>query len=195
MASESRPTILIVEDERTLAELYRTWLADEYAVRVALSGEAALEELDTDVDIVLLDRRIPEPPGDDVLAVLRDRGLNCRVAMVTAVAPSFDILELGIDDYLVKPVAERELVGVVERLHRRSSYTVDVQRYFSLAAKKAALDAELSTYERFRDERYRELESSIASLYGELQVTLATLDSHDYEALFRDFAESSVPAD
>lgn len=176
MASESRPTILIVEDERTLAELYRTWLADEYAVRVALSGEAALEELDTDVDIVLLDRRIPEPPGDDVLAVLRDRGLNCRVAMVTAVTPSFDILELGIDDYLVKPVTREELIETATRLMKLDEYNDRIQQLTSKKLKRNVLEVEKTQAELADSTEFERLNEEITELESEVDALAEELD-------------------
>jgi len=105
--SEQPPLVLVVEDEPDLADLYAAWLGDEYRVRTAYGGQEALDELDEaddEVDAILLDRRMPGLSGDEVLAAVRERGIDCRVAMVTAVEPDFDILKMGFDDYLVKPV-------------------------------------------------------------------------------------------
>jgi len=79
----------------------------DHEVRTAYSGEEALEKVDEDVDIVLLDRLLPDLPdlpGDEVLERVRERGLDCRVVMVTAVDPDFDIVELPVDEYIHKPV-------------------------------------------------------------------------------------------
>ena len=73
-------------------------------VRTAYGGEEALEKADEDVDLVFLDRQMPDMSGDDVLERVRERGLDCRVVMVTAVDPDFDIVEMPFDDYLTKPV-------------------------------------------------------------------------------------------
>jgi len=139
--SDDPPLVLVVEDERDLSELYRTWLAKSYRVRTAHDGRTALDELGEDVDIVLLDRRMPDLSGDEVLDRIRERGLDCRVAMVTAVEPDVDIVEMAFDDYLVKPVTEEELLGTTENLRIRDEYDDGVKQLFSLASKKALLEA------------------------------------------------------
>ena len=66
--SAERPSVLIVEDERELADLYGEWLEMAgCSVRTAHDGRAALEYLDSEVDVVLLDRRLPEIRGKQVL--------------------------------------------------------------------------------------------------------------------------------
>ena len=59
---------------------------------------------------------VPVVSGNEVLAETEERGLPCRVAMVTAVDPDFDIIDMGCDDYLVKPIARADLLDVVDRL-------------------------------------------------------------------------------
>ncbi len=85
--SDDLPLVLVVEDEPDLADLYATWLRGEYRVRVAYGGREALEKLDDEVEVVLLDRRMPDLSGDEALKEIRERGFDCRVAMVTAVEP------------------------------------------------------------------------------------------------------------
>ncbi|MFB6105679.1 MAG: response regulator, partial [Halobacteriaceae archaeon] len=63
----ARPTVVVVDDEEGIAEAYSYWLSDEYDVRTAQSGAGALETIDEDVDVVLLDRRMPDRSGDEVL--------------------------------------------------------------------------------------------------------------------------------
>jgi DNA-binding response OmpR family regulator len=96
------PTVLIVEDESDLAALYAHYLSDHYTVKTANSGEEALKLFDGTVDVVLLDRKMPGLSGDEVLREVSRRGYDCRVAMVTAVTPQSDIVDFGIEDYLVK---------------------------------------------------------------------------------------------
>jgi len=60
--------------------------------------------MDDEVDAVLLDRRMPDVHGDEVLARLREEGCDCPVIMTTAVDPGMDILEMDFEDYLCKPV-------------------------------------------------------------------------------------------
>ena len=108
-----RPTVLVVDDDRALADTCEYWLREEYDVRVAYGGRQALEQVDDDVDVVLLDRRMPDISGDDVLDEIDARGLDCRVAMMTAVAPDTDIVEMPFDEYLVKPVDEESVTETV----------------------------------------------------------------------------------
>ena len=179
-------TVLVVEDERELADLFADWLADSYDVRTAYSAADALDELDEDVDVVLLDRRLPERSGDDVLDTIRERGLDCQVAMVTAVDPDFDTLELGFDSYVVKPVERDELEALVKQLLARSLYNEEVQRYFALASKRATIETTKTDAELAGDDRYQQLCEDIDELRAELDQRVADLDDEDFLAVFHD---------
>jgi CheY-like chemotaxis protein len=64
-------TVLVVDDEQRAADTYANVLASEYDTRTAYGGEEALELVETaDFDVVLLDRRMPELTGDDILAAI-----------------------------------------------------------------------------------------------------------------------------
>ncbi|TKX60049.1 response regulator [Halorubrum sp. SS7] len=190
--SEQPPLVLVVEDEPDLADLYAAWLGDEYRVRTAYGGREALDQLDeadNQVDAILLDRRMPGLSGDEVLTAVRDRGIDCRVAMVTAVEPDFDILEMGFDDYLVKPVTSDTLRETVEGLLRRGEYDSEVQELFSLTSKKAMLESEKSANDLADNEEYQRLTERIEELReraDESRDAVAS-DDEDYEKLFQDF--------
>jgi DNA-binding response OmpR family regulator len=196
--SEQPPLVLVVEDEPDLADLYAAWLGDEYRVRTAYGGHEALDELDEaddEVDAILLDRRMPGLSGDEVLTAVRDRGIDCRVAMVTAVEPDFDILEMGFDDYLVKPVTSDTLRETVEGLLRRGEYDSEVQELFSLTSKKAMLESEKSASDLADNEEYQRLTERIEELRDradESRDAVAT-DEEDYEKLFQDFDADAQP--
>ncbi|WP_247728314.1 response regulator transcription factor [Halovivax limisalsi] len=190
------PHVLIVEDEPDLANLYAAWLADECTVEKTYDGSEALELIDDAVDVVLLDRRMPGLSGDDVLDTIRDRELDCRVAMVTAVEPDFDIIEMGFDDYLVKPVSKNDLTTVVNQLLLRSTYDEQLQEYFSLAAKKALLDAQKSEVERKTSEEYAALEDQLAVLRTRVDDTMAQLFDQDvYRRLCEDLTRRTAPSE
>ena len=176
----------MVEDQERLADLYETWLAAEYDVRTAHTAGEARELLDDDVDVALLDRRLPDGSGDDVLATIRERGIDARVAMVTAVDPDFDILEMGFDDYVVKPVSEADLLGIVESLLGRERYSSEIQRYYALASKRATLESEKSADELDSSREYEKLLAELTDLRASLHEQASDLDESDYEALFRD---------
>lgn len=109
-------TILVVEDDTELAELYRQWLPDEYTVRIACGGRSGLEQYDKTVDLVLLDRRMPGYSGDDVLEAIHTHEHDCPVAMLTAIEPDADIVDLPFDKYITKPVDAAELRENVQQL-------------------------------------------------------------------------------
>ncbi|WP_135828696.1 HalX domain-containing protein [Halorussus halobius] len=185
--SPDQSTVLVVDDERDVADLYAMWLQDDYRVRSAYEGEQALDVLDESVDVVLLDRRMPGQSGDEVLEEIRERDIDCRVVMVTAVKPDFDILEMGFDDYLVKPVSREDLQGTVEQMLTRVDYSGQLQEYFSLVSKKAVLEAEKDPEALEATEEYRELRSDIEVLRKDVEDIRAQLNDHeDFVGAFQD---------
>lgn len=186
--SDSEPVVLIVEDEPDVAETYKLWLETDYDIRVALDGEEGLEQLDGSVDVVLLDRRMPGLSGDEVLEEMRERGLSCRVAMVTAVEPDFDILEMGFDSYLSKPVTGDQLTETVENLLERSEYDSLLQKYYALVEKQATLESTKTRTELAESEEYQELRDRIDDLRTQLSDTLGGIeDDEDFIATIREF--------
>lgn len=185
----STPVVLVVEDEVELARLYTEWLDDEFEVRMATSGEEGLEMYDEAVDVVLLDRRMPGLSGDEVLEEIRSRPGSARVAMVTAVDPDVDILELGFDDYVTKPVTSDDLSRTVDRLLTRATYKESVQEYFALASKRATVESEKSAMELSENEEYVELATRIDELESEIDASEATFEERDFRAAFHEIGE------
>lgn len=181
-------TVLVVDDERDIADLYSTWLGEEFEVRTAYGAQEALDQADEHLDVVFLDRQMPEMNGDEVLEVLRERDLKCRVVMVTAVDPDFDIVDMPFDDYLTKPVMLDDLHGATERMLTRESYDERMQEFFSLASKKATLEAEKDYVELQDNEEFEELESDVEDLREEADESVSDLsEAEDFEALFQEF--------
>jgi DNA-binding response OmpR family regulator len=185
-------TVLVVEDERELADLFADWLRSSYDVRTAYTADGALAELDDDVDVVLLDRRLPESSGDAVLETMREEGYGGQVAMVTAVDPDFDMLELGIDAYVVKPVDRTELSELVSQLLARSLYSTEVQEYFSLASKRASLETSKSEEELAASDRYDELCERIDAKRENLDQLVGELGEDDFLAVIRDLHDEDA---
>ena len=172
--------ILVVEDEEPLADLFTTWLNDEYTVDTAYTGEEALKLLNETLNVVLLDRRLPDRSGDTVLSEIRERELDCRVAMISAVTPGVDVLEMDFDTYLTKPASEADLNAVVERLLARTSYEDQLQDYFALASKRATLQPNVD----IRSEpQYEALEARIAEMEDQLEDTLSEFSSEDLNSV------------
>jgi DNA-binding response OmpR family regulator len=163
--------VLVAEDEQHLADLYTDFLTEHYEILTAYGGEAAVEILHDEsitVDVALLDRRMPDLSGDKVLADINENGCDCRVAMVTAVNPGFDIIDMGCDDYLVKPIARDDLLEVIQRLLKLSEYSEKHQQLTSKKLKRNVLEIEKPAAELERSERFERLTGEIQRLESEL---------------------------
>ena len=180
------PIVLVVDDEANVAEAYALWLPDEYEVRTATNGEQALDAADEDVDVVLLDRHMPDLSGDEVLDRLRERGLDCRVAMVTAVDPDFDIAEMPFDTYLTKPVGRDEIRDAVEKLLGLSSFGDQSRQFFAVSRKIATLESEKRASELEDSDAYRQRVARREELDAELDDAVGGMDDESLEAAFRD---------
>ena len=148
--------VLIVEDERKLAQILVAALAAEhYDVVVARTGEDGFFRANAEAfDLVVLDVMLPGRSGLEILRTLRQRHIDTPVLMVTARDGVDDRvlgLDLGADDYLVKPFAIPELLARIRALLRRGRPS-DVFRL-----KAADLELDLVTRRAVRGERLLEL--------------------------------------
>lgn len=170
--------VLIVDDEPAVVETYCQQLTDHHSVRTTQSGEAALDALGEWVDVVLLDRRMPGMNGDEVLEQIRERGVDCRIVMVTAVEPDLDIVAMAFDEYLVKPVTGAQLRETIDRLLRREQLDAQIQRIVEVGSKLATLEAKLGYEQLDRSDRYAELREEFDRLRDE--ATLGDVDEDPY---------------
>lgn len=122
--------ILVAEDDRPVASFLKKGLeAEHYAVDLVPDGQEALYMAEEyDYDLVLLDLVLPKMDGLQVLRQIRDRKKNLPVLVLTGrtrVEDRVKGLDLGADDYMIKPFAFRELTARVRALLRRGDGTVD----------------------------------------------------------------------
>lgn len=143
-AADDGLSVLIVDDEKEVADAYALRLRDLCDVQTAYDGEEALSIVDSEpVDIVLLDRHMPGLSGDDVLEELDDRGFYGRVLMVTAIDPGIDVFDLPFDDYLCKPVDREDLHAAIEQQRTILAYET-LGEYCSVESKRSVVESELS---------------------------------------------------
>lgn len=118
------PNILVVDDERKIRELIRLYLEQEgYRVTEAANGREALDRLERETyDLIILDLMMPDIDGWTVCREVR-KNSNVPMIMLTARGDEIDRvlgLELGADDYVVKPFSPRELVARIKAVLRRT---------------------------------------------------------------------------
>jgi len=157
--------ILVVEDEKKTAGFLRKGLTEKgFEVDVAGDGEAGLRLARAgNYDLLLLDVMLPERDGWSVLSELRSEGRETPVLFVTAkdtVPSRVKGLELGADDYLVKPFAFSELLARIRSvMRRRSASTSDALRV-------ADLEIDFVGHKAIRAGKYLELTPKEFALLG-----------------------------
>lgn len=171
-------TVLIVDDEADIIELYEAYLGNVAEIKTATNGSEALDLMDGSVDVALLDRRMPEMTGDEVLKEFRSRGYTCPVIMVTAVSPDHDITALPYNEYITKPVSRPELTAAVDRVTNLSDREVKVQEFFSLMDKKLALEHELDVDEFRSSEEYEALRSRMDAIKAEVSPPITPIEEN-----------------
>ncbi len=177
-------TILIADDEPGIRDLMTAWLEPQYDLRVAGDGKEALALVDEDVDMALLDRRMPGLSGDEVLDMLRESGHDFPVAMITAVTPDVDIVDMPFDDYIVKPIAKDELVRTVDLLRKRADYDEQSREFFRLASKRGRLRAS-ENVDHHTNEEYKRITEEIEDLREELDDVLTDIAEADLQRAFQ----------
>ena len=179
MSGTEPATVLVVDDEPDVADAYAAQLGNEFIVSTAYGGQEALDKIDASVDVVLLDRRMPGISGDEVLEKIRERDLNSRVAMVTAVDPDFDIIEMGCDDYIVKPVTREDITEVVGRLMKATEYDDRKRELSAKRLKRNVLEVEKTETELRESDEFARLQAEIADLEDEIETIAEEIGTED----------------
>ena len=187
LGADRSGTALVVDDEPQLVGMYAAMLEDVHTVRTATSGEETLDRLEADVDVVLLDRRMPDLSGDEVLRAIRGDDCEYQVALVTSAQPDMDVADLPFDAYVVKPVRQRDLRDLVDDLLLRSEYSSGVQELLRVSSRIAALETQLDEDElrsRAEYQTLRERKERLETASRDRQETL--VDREDGGFVFRD---------
>lgn len=183
----SEPRVLMVDDEKTVADAYALRLEDVAEVTVAYSGEGALDTIDDGrvPDVVLLDRHMPAMSGDEVLERIRERELETRVIMVTAIDPDLDVLDMPFDDYLSKPVDRADVIAAVDQQCQVLAYEL-LGEYFRIESTRAVVTAQLPAEDLEDDGELADVEARLSvveervrSLLPEAEEMLSSFDGID----------------
>ena len=187
--AERKRTILLVEDERSITEPFASALEREgFEAVVAPTARAALELFRRrDPSLVLLDIALPDGDGREVCRELR-RESSVPIIMLTARGTETDRvvgLELGADDYVVKPFSAREVVARVRAVLRRSSAVARTAGDEPLALGDLRLDRAAPA--RAAEEEAPEAPITIDALHVDLAARRATLDGEELSLSRKEF--------
>ena len=137
--------ILVVEDDRNISDLIQMYLVKEgFDVRIAADGGKAIAEFQKSApDLILLDIMLPVMDGWAVCAKIRETS-KVPIIMLTAKSEVFDRiqgLEMGADDYIVKPFEMKELLARINAVLRRTEIPVDTSKILRFDKLTINLDA------------------------------------------------------
>ncbi len=171
------PVVLMVDDEKEVADAYALRLEGVAEVTVEYSGGAALATLEEGLtpDVVLLDRHMPGKSGDEILADIREMDLRTQIIMVTAIDPNLGILDLPFDDYLSKPVEREDLRTAVDQQCQVLAYEL-LGEYFRLESKRAVIEAEVPDEQLQDHEEFAGLEEQTATTADRVRALLPEAD-------------------
>ena len=178
-----------MDDEPEVVDAYALQLGEEYDVRRAYGGEEALAEVDGAVDAVLLDRRMPDVHGDEVLRRIREQEYDCKIIMATAVDPDLDILALDFDDYLCKPIFRETLLETLDQQLDSTNTDRRLDEFFQAVSKVEVLEEELPPGRLADHDEYRELKERSERLGNELAGEFS--DFQDIVETFREINRSA----
>ena len=146
--------ILVVEDEKKINDIIvKTLKQETYGVDSCFDGEEALDYIfSVEYDIILLDIMLPKKNGFEVMESMRKKGIKTPVLFLTArdqIEDRVKGLDLGADDYLVKPFAFEELLARIRVVLRKNSVSGEDSGNI---LKIANLTVDCNKHEVFRDE-------------------------------------------
>lgn len=157
---ENKPKILIVDDEENICELVRLYIEKEgFDAIIANDGQEAVAKFNKEKpDLILLDIMLPIKDGWQVCREIRAQS-KVPIIMLTAKGETFDKvlgLELGADDYVVKPFEAKELIARIRAVLRRSADSVD-EKADEDELSFDGLKINQSTYEVYIDDKKVEM--------------------------------------
>src|SRR5687768_12873565 len=120
--------LLIIEDDRDMAQALKERLEPNYTVEIALSGQKGIAKAQKRTnDLIILDLNLPDIGGREVCQAIRSNGIQSPILILTGEADiknKVSLLDCGADDYLIKPFEFAELQARIRALLRRRSYAM-----------------------------------------------------------------------
>lgn len=189
-------TLLVVDDDPDFRSLYEHWLSPEYDVRTAADGVTALEQIDATIDVVVLDREMPEKDGIAVARELRTRSVDPGVVMVSGVEPDTDLLDVPVDDYIQKPVKSESVSAAVRRAKAVAESRDRLRRLLALDTRIDIVESNVDAGTLADSEAYQratgDLEARMAALSGARPTVFPTSDGEPDSSPERNSVRNSL---
>ena len=170
--------VVVIEDNRTRADLYSLWL-DDCEVTVALTERQVDAVFDESLALAVVDRAFNDGAAADVLSMIQARMPPCQVIGMRDRSEGFP--DLPTDQHLVKPVFEEELQELAERLIYRSNYHYALRLYYQTTSN--LLYHEVNDGEDGDEERYERLRGRVGRLKELIQKLRASMADEDVQAV------------
>ncbi|THE64149.1 HoxA-like transcriptional regulator [Salinadaptatus halalkaliphilus] len=151
------PTVLLVDRDRRITEMYSDWLAGRYAVRRAHSADAFDAKLDDAVDVVVLDDGFPGATPSDVTSSVG----SCRTVLLVDSRPDLDLLESDCDDVHRKPIVRETALQTIDEQLKRQGESPAVREQRAIAAKLSLLETVANRTRLEESDAYAELRSKL----------------------------------
>ncbi len=170
--------ILVIEDEEDVSKLYASILTKEgHRVVTASTGGQGIEKMEKEIfDLVILDLRLPDIDGAEVLKQIRQKNNLISVIIATAypsLETALDAIKTRVDDYIIKPFSSPQLRLVVQKMAERMRLVRENERLLNgLKKKNKTLEEnvdKLETVANAATAREKELEQKIQQLETELE--------------------------
>jgi DNA-binding NtrC family response regulator len=124
LSEEKNRTAIIIDDDKAILRTFSLILQRKgYATDTAKTGKEALDKISSShYDVALIDMRLPDIQGTDLVAKLPEKACNMVKIIITGLPPDFTQADCEVDAYLLKPIKPDELITIIEKnLKRRSS--------------------------------------------------------------------------
>jgi DNA-binding NtrC family response regulator len=174
------PKVLVIDDELSIRESFSLILEDDYDVKLASSGEAALKILnESPADIIFLDIRMPGMNGIETLRKIKEQDPTAEVIMVTAindVQKASEAVRLGAREYVVKPFEVDQILALTKKmLTKKNILNQETKVQIALIASEYKLIGQ--------SDRIKEIEKSIRSLKGHEKILITGETGTEKETL------------
>ena len=155
--------VLIIEDDKMVLDLYEKILEKEYNVSKANNGEEALKKISIEIDLILLDRRLPDKKGLEILKEIKNNPKYDKIPimMLTGLEPDFNIDEVPLEDYLEKPINPSDLRQSVKKIIYKCEYKEEYQKISNNLQKYNKILEQKNNINTEKEEKLKQLRKDI----------------------------------